>query len=291
MRLRPLNILRKENPVSFLTKTFFKEHDKVMLHFTPVEQLELTDHFIQMMDCLNGFANEIDNKNAANYSDKYIASVDQLLVKYGSRFKPYVESNFIQYFLLPLVLVTKAYYEDGEIARKENEALTVDEAKALAFVCKAQLNENRVALLTSDVHLIEKKESPTKTLDANIPTETEPQNIAAIDGNLLAIIQQHLSPFKEHFNKEADYNTAVQAIALFLTSGQGYLGKALFIKSGSKRKIAFAMGEIWRSSSNEIISVEYLLLYTQLFSIFSKIEIDKSNLFSNNLYKYSISKT
>jgi hypothetical protein len=290
MRLRPLNQLKKEKPVSFLTKKFFNDHEEVMHHFSPLEQLQLTEHFIQMMDCLSGFASEIDNKNAAIFADEYMASVDRLLIEFGSRFKPYTEKEFIQYFLLPIILITKEYYDKEEIKRKEHEPLTVDEAKAFAFICKSQLQQNRVDLLTNDVL----KATNSRTTANVAPIAFDKPIVhpnTEIDDSLLLLIQGHLSPFKISFNNEADYNLSVNAIAQFLNSGQAYCGPVVFVKGGVIKKLAFALGEIWRSSSNEIISIEYLLLYTQLFSNFSKIEIDKSNLFSNNLYKYSISKT
>jgi hypothetical protein len=105
------------------------------------------------------------------------------------------------------------------------------------------------------------------------------------------MVVSKLAHFKDSFTNEADFQKAIETIAQFLDSGKTYEGEVLFVKGGIIKKLAFALGEIWRSSSNDIISAEYLRLYTQLFSVFSKFDIDDSNIFSNNLYKYSISKT
>lgn len=293
MRLKPLNSFKKENPVAFLTKRFFKEQDAVMQEFNPFEQLELTEHFIEMMDCLEQFASNITLPNGAKSADQYIAAADALLVKYGSRFKVYTEQDFIQYFLPPMVLVVKGYYDVEEIQKGETAPLSLDEAKAFAFICKAQLNQNRIALLTSDAHILTKDNGDNGTENDLVHTHQQESNVqnTATNPKLLLMVEDKLSPFKGSFNNLSDYTQAVQAIVHFLDSGTLYTGEVLFVKGGVVKRLAHALGDIWRSHSNEIISAEYLILYTRLFSIFSKIEIDQSNLFSNNLYKYSISKT
>jgi hypothetical protein len=95
-----------------------------------------------MMDNLFHFASEIGNKTAAKFADEYAASVDALLVKYGSSLKTYIDKEFIQYFLPPLVLVCKGYYSQDEVERKENEALNIDDAKAFAFFVQIAIATN-----------------------------------------------------------------------------------------------------------------------------------------------------
>ncbi len=290
MRLKPLNSFKKENPVAFLTKRFFKEQATVLQVFSPNEQLALTEHFIEMMDCLEQFANNVSLPNGTKYADQYLAAADALLNKYGSRFKVYTEQDFIQYFLPPMVLIVKGYYDLEEIQRGETAALSLDEAKAFAFICKAQLNQNRIALLASDAHILTDDTNTNNGITQTNQQQSDVENDAT-NQKLLLMVEDKLSPFKDSFNHQVDYTQAVQAITHFLDSGRVYSGEVLFVKGGVVKKLAYALGDIWRSHSNEIISVEYLILYTRLFSIFSKIEIDQSNLFSNNLYKYSISKT
>lgn len=293
MRLKPLNSLNKENPVAFLTKKFFKEQDAVMQELRPLEQLEITEHFLEMMDCLEQLADNLTLLNGGKSADQYIESADALLIKYGSRFKIYTEQNFIQYFLPPMVLIVKGYYESDELQRGEAEPLSLEEVRALAFLCKSQLNQNRIALLTSDAHLLPIDSELAIDLEQVEKVYNQQSDLLNTSSNkkLLLMVNDKLSPFKDSFNSFADYTLSVQAITHFLNLDKAYLGEVLFVKSGVIKKLAFALGDIWRSYSNEIISAEYLQLYTRLFSIYSKIEIDQSNLFSNNIYKYSTSKT
>lgn len=290
MRLKPLSSLKKENPVAFLTKSFFKEYDELMLHYSPSEQLEVTEHFLKMMDQLSAFADCHDTGLKPEHSDEYLAATDALLIKYGSKFKPYMDQYFIQYFLFPLILVTKGYYSAEEAQEGNIEPLTALEGKAFAFICKGILIQKRVDLLTSDAHILTKDNGTENDLDQTNQQKINLQNDAT-NPKLILMVEDKLSPFKDSFNNLTDYAQAIQAIALFLDKGLVYTGEVLFVKGGIIKKLAFALGEIWRSSSNDIISAEYLRLYTQLFSVFSKFDIDDSNIFSNNLYKYSISKT
>jgi hypothetical protein len=290
MRLKPLNSFKKENPVAFLTKSFFKEYDEVMLKYGPSEQLEVTEHFLKMMDQLSAFADSHDTGLKPDHSEEYLAATDALLIKYGSKFKPYMDQYFIQYFLFPLILVTKGYYSAEEVQEDNIEPLSALEGKAFSFICKGILIQKRVDLLTIDAHILTKDNGTENDLDQINQQESNLQN-ATTNPKLLLMVEDKLSPFKDSFNNLTDYAQAIQAIAHFLDSSKTYSGEVLFVKGGVVKKLAYALGDIWRSQSNEIISIEYLMLYTRLFSIFSKIEIDQNNLFSNNLYKYSISKT
>jgi hypothetical protein len=104
-------------------------------------------------------------------------------------------------------------------------------------------------------------------------------------------IEQYFKDCKSAFNNEKDYLQAIQEIEYFFSNGNVKIKKPIFVKNGNMRKIAFAMGEIWRSRRNDVITFEYLTLYKKLFSVFDKHKIDKNHLFGCNLYKYSISKT
>ncbi len=124
------------------------------------------------------------------------------------------------------------------------------------------------------------------TLETLPAEQPEPKEI--IQGNFIV---QHLDNLRSAFNSEEDFAIAVNSINSFFTSGKVTINKPVFVKNGNIKNLAFAMGEIWRSQQNEIITYEYLLLYKKLFSIFKNQNLDKHNLFGNNLYKYSISKT
>ncbi len=109
--------------------------------------------------------------------------------------------------------------------------------------------------------------------------------------DLNSIIENNLKALKEAFNNEEDYFKAIAFLKKFFLSKQINITGPLFVKNGNIKSLAFALGEIWRTQKNDHITYEYLSLYKKLFSIFKKQKIDKMNIFSCNLYKYSISKT
>lgn len=113
------------------------------------------------------------------------------------------------------------------------------------------------------------------------------------DGNnsLRSLIKEKLDACKDGFNSQNDFSKAIKHLEEFLLLGKISIDKPLFVKNGQIRRLAFALGEIWRTHKNEPISYEYLCLYKQLFSIFKDQVLDKKNIFGCNLYKYSISKT
>lgn len=117
-------------------------------------------------------------------------------------------------------------------------------------------------------------------------TQTDTEQLQADE-----FIVKHLGEYKAAFNSESDYLKAVNAISSFFQAKQNTIKEPLFVKNGNIKNIAYAMGEIWRSKENKIITIEYLQLYKQVFSIFKNQKLNKSNIFSNNLYKYSITKT
>ncbi|HUZ59861.1 MAG TPA: hypothetical protein VMU83_13885 [Hanamia sp.] len=120
--------------------------------------------------------------------------------------------------------------------------------------------------------------------------QAENMEVQAGNNELYSIIENNLNAFKGEFNNEKYYFEAVDSLKTFFLSGQIYIKEPLFVKSGNIKSMAFALGEIWRNRKNETITYEYLSLYKQLFSIFKNQKIDKKNIFSCNLYKYSISK-
>jgi hypothetical protein len=108
---------------------------------------------------------------------------------------------------------------------------------------------------------------------------------------IIATITEKLSEYQSAFNNDTDYQKAIQEISTYFLYKQATITNPIFVKNGNVKNIAFVMGEIWRSLYNNPINYEYLTLYKQLFSIFKDQKIDKNNLFSTNLYKYSITKT
>lgn len=108
---------------------------------------------------------------------------------------------------------------------------------------------------------------------------------------LLSSIKEKLKEFKNEFNNEQDFAKAIKILHSYFQNNEVKIDKPLFVRSGNVKKLAFALGEVWRTKRNNHITYEYLCLYKQAFSVFKEQKIDKKNVFSNNLYKYSISKT
>lgn len=104
-------------------------------------------------------------------------------------------------------------------------------------------------------------------------------------------IEKNIKDLKSAFNSDEDYKKAINEIVLFFNGKHNKLSKTIFIKNGNIKKLAYALGEIWRSEKNTPITFEYLTFYKRTFSIFHKQTFDKSNVFGCPLYKYSISKT
>lgn len=121
----------------------------------------------------------------------------------------------------------------------------------------------------------------------NLHTE---QKQADISENHI-IIENQLIEFKDLFKSANEFDRAVISIAKYLDSGEITIANKIFVKSGSKKKFAYALGEIWKNTANGVIPLEYLKLCKNLFSIFSTDEIEDKTYKSSNLYKYFLTKT
>lgn len=119
------------------------------------------------------------------------------------------------------------------------------------------------------------------------PQQTETKRERETQG----AVNEYLKSLKEAFNNDADYHQANTFIENFFSGTQLNIIQPVFVKNGNIKNLAFALGEIWRSKRNDVITYEYLEFYKQAFSIFQNHSIDKNNLFGCNLYKYSISRT
>jgi hypothetical protein len=118
--------------------------------------------------------------------------------------------------------------------------------------------------------------------------ETGSKNELTTNNDFVSI---KLGEYKDKFSSEYDYNEAVRIIHEYFNAGKATCKSPIFIRNGNIKNIAYAMGEIWRSQKNEVITYDYLLLYKKLFTIFNKHEVKKGKVFHNKLYKYSITKT
>ena len=105
-----------------------------------------------------------------------------------------------------------------------------------------------------------------------------------------SFVKKFLDELQPAFNSAAEYESAVNAVTAYFVSGK-INAKPLFVKNGNIKKLAFALGQIWRSQKNEGINYEYLAFCKKLFSVFKHQKLDRRNLHGCPLYKYSLSQT
>lgn len=120
------------------------------------------------------------------------------------------------------------------------------------------------------------------------PQKTDQENPQS---NTETHTEKYLCEFEDAFNSKADYLKAIEIINSYFKGNEYKITVKIFVKNGYTKRLAFALGEIWRSEKNGTIPFEYLSIYKQLFTIFSKQRLEKEHVFSSPLYKYSITKT
>jgi len=103
-------------------------------------------------------------------------------------------------------------------------------------------------------------------------------------------INFHLNELRDAFTNNTDFVDAVSRVYCYLNKIEKKTkGRPVFVKNGNIKKLAFALGNIWRHKKNEIIDYNYLVFLKKNFSIFSNQIIDKRAIHDSNLYKYLIS--
>lgn len=107
----------------------------------------------------------------------------------------------------------------------------------------------------------------------------------------LSGINEYFENLRTAFNNDKDFRRALALIEDYFLGVEIKISEPIFVKNGNIKTLAFALGEVWRSKSNDVITYQYLEFYKQVFSIFRNQDIDRGKLFGCNLYKYSISKT
>lgn len=108
---------------------------------------------------------------------------------------------------------------------------------------------------------------------------------------LKSTIEDYFDEIKEAFRGEADYKRAVEILASFFKGKLIQFKQRIFVKKGFKKRLAFVLGEVYRSQRNEPLNFEYLDFSRTLFSIFENENIQDTQINKTNLYKYFTSKT
>lgn len=110
--------------------------------------------------------------------------------------------------------------------------------------------------------------------------------------SILDFISKIIEPYKDElFSSKEDYNESIKSINSFFENKHKDRSKPIFVRNGNIKLFASLLGEIWRSSTNEIISYEYMNFLKKTFSIYKDQKINKKDIFSSNFYKYLLTRT
>ncbi len=106
------------------------------------------------------------------------------------------------------------------------------------------------------------------------------------DKEKLKLIEAHLSEIKERaFNNLEDYNKAVNTVYNYFT--KSLTAKTpIFVRNRNKKRLAGALGEIWKKLKSKQFDYSFLLFVKNSFSNFSNEKVNKKNIKDSNLYKY-----
>lgn len=143
----------------------------------------------------------------------------------------------------------------------------------------------RIDYLKFLVNMKHKTEKPPqKTIESTIP-KTE-NNFAK------STIEDYLLPFKEDNSiNETEYNSLINILLSYFESNQMTVSAPkLFVKNGNKKKLGFALGQIFKGLKNEVLAYEYLKLGKDNLSIYKDEVLCKENFTKSNLYKYYTTK-
>lgn len=104
-------------------------------------------------------------------------------------------------------------------------------------------------------------------------------------------IDEYLEPFKDTAIDSKDYSEAAAALKLFFEGHPPTTPKCCAIKNRNKKKLGYALGQLYKGQTNGSLSFEYLDFCRRLFDCFKGAELGKDNYLRSNLYKYFSSKT
>ena len=88
---------------SLLAQRFLKDYEDTVKDYKLPQQIELTEHLLEMLELIKEYAQKED----AKVYDNYVKRENALLKKYGKALKLYKEKQFSSYFDFHLVLTEK----------------------------------------------------------------------------------------------------------------------------------------------------------------------------------------
>ena len=104
----------------------------------------------------------------------------------------------------------------------------------------------------------------------------------------LITIENYLKSFNEgQIINDGNYNKLINLLYKFFKDNSNpTLKEPIVVKYGSVKKLAFALGGIYKELSDKPLSYEYLLLGKNNISLFLKEDISSKSFQKTNLYKY-----
>ncbi|WP_157976940.1 hypothetical protein [Taibaiella helva] len=166
---------------SLLARRFVRDYEDMLTAYTPTEQLELTNHLLMMLEQLNRYSQQREEK----YYQAYYAKEDALLQKYGSRFQAYHSKRFYQYFYLDLLLAETDIYTDEEYNGLEEQSVTPEQMQAVVTMCNNVLYWHRTNLYLQDAgkepqEIVQNEAANGLTAEATDKEATKSRQLLAI---------------------------------------------------------------------------------------------------------------
>jgi hypothetical protein len=103
---------------------------------------------------------------------------------------------------------------------------------------------------------------------------------------VLQKIEKYLKPYS-HLLLDEDYNLLTNSLLAYFKNGKfPKLEKKITFKQCNKKKIGWALKEIFTSITIEDFSIEYARFAHENINLFKKDVVDEANFVDSNLYKY-----
>ena len=130
--------------VPLLAQKFIRDYDNTVKQYELPQQLELTDHLLDVLELMEQYAETPDEAIWKQYKEKE----DALLKKYGKTLKPYAGKYFYKYFSFDIVLAEKEIYSGEEFNRltSDEQGLTLNERLSFIRWCRNSLYNARTFL-------------------------------------------------------------------------------------------------------------------------------------------------
>ena len=146
---KPITPIPAQQLPLLLAQRFIRDYDEVMRHYEPEDKLNITQHFLQVLDIQQQYIKTED----ANIYKQFAALEETLLRHYGKALKPYRDKQFYVYFDPGLVLTEKGIYS-SEIFNSlppQEQSLSLSGMEQFISICTNTLQRERDNLLLAGI--------------------------------------------------------------------------------------------------------------------------------------------